>query len=62
MAIFTSFASVLNDDGTPMRVRTALQSIDRVVNADTAAGRRTTTKKHEVRVLLFRHFGFQPGP
>jgi putative DNA methylase len=62
MAIFTSFASVLNDDGTPMRVRTALQLINRVVDSVLRQEDSDYDDDTKFAVVLFRHFGLEPGP
>lgn len=62
MAIFTSFASVLNDDGTPMRVRTALKLINRVVDSVLRQEDSDYDEDTKFAVLLFRHFGLEAGP
>ena len=62
MAIFTSFASVLNDDGTPMRVRNALQLINRVIDSVLRQEDADYDDDTKFAVLLFRHFGLETGP
>ncbi len=62
MAIFTSYAEVLGDDGRPMKVRTALQLINNVLNTVLREQDDDFDDDTKFAVLWFRQNGFDPGP
>jgi putative DNA methylase len=62
MAIFTRYARILESDGTPMRVRTALTLINQTLNEVLAEQEGDFDADTGWAVAWFEQFGFNDGP
>ncbi len=62
MAVFTRYAKVLESDGTPMRVRTALQLINQTLDEALAEQENEFDPDTRWALAWFEQFGFNDGP
>jgi putative DNA methylase len=62
MAVFSRYAKVLEADGTPMRVRTALALINQVLDEVLAEQEGEFDADTRWAVAWFEQFGFEEGP
>jgi putative DNA methylase len=62
MAVFSRYAKVIESDGTPMRVRTALQIINQALDEVLAEQEGDCDAETRWAVAWFEQFGTQEGP
>ncbi|MHB1534038.1 MAG: DUF1156 domain-containing protein [Acidimicrobiales bacterium] len=62
MAVFSSYAKVIEADGSPMRVRTALQLINQVLDEVTAEQEGEFDEDTRWAIAWFSEYGYDLGP